>query len=69
MPYKTEKKEEKYKPEDFYHIYTNETLNLDLWRPKQPNHRLNIDPPCILSYFGNTQDNIDLSKNKNIVIN
>jgi hypothetical protein len=57
MPYRVNKKEERYKPEDFYNIYTNESLKLDLWRPKQPNNPIQLDPPCILSYFGNKQSN------------
>ena len=56
MPYKAFKTDGKYNKHDvFYHIYTNTTLDIDLWRGSQPN---NIAKPedngeiCVKSYFG-----------------
>jgi hypothetical protein len=53
MPFRATTIETKrYQKTDFYHIYTNETLKLDLWRDKQPNNGA-TDEMCIMSYLGN----------------
>ncbi len=56
MPYKAFNTERKYKPEDFYHVYTNATLGINLWRPSQPNNKPSGEV-CVKSYFGNKFNN------------
>ena len=54
MPYKSFRTEGQYeKLGDFFHIYTNTTLAIDLWRPSQPNDKTPNGEKCIRSYFGN----------------
>ena len=54
MPYKAQKRVDgrKFIPEDFQHVYSNETLRINQWRPSQPNNKATKEI-CIKSYFGN----------------
>ena len=60
LPYKAQNKAdgEKLLPEDFYHIYTNETLKINQWRPSQPNNKATKKEHCVKSYFGKKLVNI-----------
>jgi hypothetical protein len=53
MPYKAQQRADKEKrlPDDFYHVYTNETLKINQWRPSQPNAKASTEI-CAKSYFG-----------------